>query len=282
MINRPPSQAHSLPPNTTGSALTVRVAQVTNSDGPLTPIAQIGEARSAARDPAETNGYRVAASRHELSAAFRLVYRSYRKAGLIDSSPYSMRVTRFHLHPETTVYVGVDGGEVVSTVTLIGDTAEGLPMDCIYYREVDDFRARGCRVAEVSCLASMCDPSNRRFLTTFVELNSLMAQSARLQGIDHLMIVVNPRHAPFYEKYVGFRSTGIVRPYPAVENHPALLLYLDLIRMHLNAPKAYQRFFGVPIPIQRLRPRPMSNADIDHFAPASIATRSFVPVPMVG
>ena len=283
MITRPQFDALPLSRTTTPIPNVARHHVAPRTDEAQLPeIKQVPRVRSRVSNPEDGPCYRIAKNRREFRAAFHLVYRNYRKAGLIDANPYGMRVTRFHLHPETTVCLGLDGGEVVSTVTVIGDTAAGLPMDCIYFLETDEFRARGWRVAEVSCLASTCDPSHRGFLTTFVRLNSLMAQSARLQGIDHLLIVVHPRHAPFYEKYVGFKSTEIVRPYPAVENHPALLLTLDLERMHLNSPKAYQRFFGKPLPIDTLRPRPMSASDCRYFDPAADVTCSFVPVPMAG
>jgi hypothetical protein len=281
MIHRLQLPPQMLPPPTPVSYET-RTASGEASDVTLSKTFKTPRPRLKVNPLEESSQYRIAENRRELSSAFHLVYRKYRDAGLIDANLYQLRVTQFHLRPETTVFVGQKDGEVVSTVSLIGDSEAGLPMDCIYYDEVDAFRGRGWHVAEVSCLASNCDPSTRGFLTTFVRLNSLMAQSARLQGIDHLLIVIHPRHAAFYEKYVGFQSTEIVRPYPAVENHPALLLYLDLERMHYQAPRAYQRFFGEPLPVNMLIPRPMSPADCDYFRPAAKLARSFVPIPMAG
>jgi hypothetical protein len=107
-----------------------------------------------------------------------------------------------------------------------------------------------------------------------------MAQSAKWQGVERLLIVVHPRHAHFYERFIGFKVLGEERPYPAVENHPAILLCLDLIGMPFDAPEAYERFFGTPIPEHELRSGPMSMADRKYFQPiTAVAASHFVPIP---
>jgi hypothetical protein len=202
------------------------------------------------------------------------------EAGLIETNRFQLRVTRYHLHPGTSVYIGIQGEEVLSTVSLVRDSHAGLPMDCIYLDEVDQLRSR-YEVAEVSCLASKQVASKRDFLTTFVKLNSLMAQSAKWQGVERLLIVVHPRHAHFYEKFIGFKVVGDVRPYPAVENHPAVLLCLDLIGMPFDSPEAYERFFGTPIPEEELEPDPMPVQDQRYFLPVTQAAKNhFVPMPV--
>ncbi len=226
--------------------------------------------------------YQVAEHRPERIGAFHLVYRRYREAGLIDQNRYQLRVTRYHLLTSTSVYIGIKEAETVTTVTLVRDGELGLPMECIFLDEVDHLRSQGIRLAEVSCLASEPNPSKRAFLSSFIALNRLMAQSAKFQGVDRLLIVIHPRHAPFYERYIGFRPVGSVRPYPAVENHPARLLSLDLNSMPIDAPVAYQRFFGDPIPSGALQARPIGMEDIHYFQPAAAEARHFVPMPMAG
>jgi hypothetical protein len=224
--------------------------------------------------------YKVAKYRHERNGAFHLVYRNYVDAGLIEPNRFQLRVTRYHLLPGTSVFIGIIGDDVRSTVSLVRDSYAGLPMDCIFREEVDALRYKGYELAEVSCLANQPTSSKRDFLAAFVKLNSLMAQSAKWQGVERLLIVVHPRHAHFYERFIGFQAIGEVRPYPAVENHPAQLLCLNLISMPFDAPEAYERFFGAPIPTELLEPCQMSPVDQTYFLPMTKGLQShFVPIP---
>src|SRR5687768_9783094 len=56
--------------------------------------------------------FRVATHHQDRLSAYALVYRRYREAGLIESNPHKIRVTRFHLEPTTTVFVGMTGREI--------------------------------------------------------------------------------------------------------------------------------------------------------------------------
>jgi hypothetical protein len=199
---------------------------------------------------------RIASKPSDLHAAYRLVYRAYLRGGLCEPNPYRMRVTPYHLLPTTEVFVAVSRGEVVCTLTLVGDGELGLPMETIYGWEVASRRAQGATVSEVSCLADR-EPTLLRGLPVLTKVMSLMAQRAKYRGIRELLIAVHPRHAPFYERFIGFRVIGREKAYEAVRNRPALGLCLDLDRLPVIHPRAYQRFFGSPFPEADLRHRPI-------------------------
>ncbi|QDU36004.1 hypothetical protein Mal4_02870 [Maioricimonas rarisocia] len=52
-----------------------------------------------------------------------------------------IRVTPHHLLSETTMFVSRQDSEVIATVTLIGDSADGIPVECIFSYEVAAVRA---------------------------------------------------------------------------------------------------------------------------------------------
>jgi len=202
----------------------------------------------------------------EREAAFRLVYRSYLRAGLVESSPHRMRVTPFHLLPTTTMFVAKLRGRVIGTVSLVSDGDMGLPMESMYADAVQQRREQGLHVGEVTCLADR-RRSARRFLPHFCRLTRLLAQYARSQGLHQLLAVTHPKHARFYSRYMGFAVIGGLKTCPHVRDNPAVALCLDFARVDREPPKAYQAILGDPLPAEDLVPRPISTVDRDYLRP---------------
>lgn len=197
--------------------------------------------------------YSLARSRSQREGAFRLVYDSYLRSGLGAPNPFEMRVTPYQLHEATQIFVGQLQELVVSTVTLVPDCEEGLPMESIYPLEIEALRAQGVRLAEVSCLADRRkDP--RRFLPAFCQLTRVMAQYARRQGIDELLVAVHPRHARFYSRYLGFQQIGGLAACDYVQGRPAVALSFNFDRFDRERPPCYSTFFGEQIPVSELEP----------------------------
>jgi hypothetical protein len=221
--------------------------------------------------------YKIAATRDERVAAFRLVYKSYLRAGLGEPIAHEMRVTPYHLLPTTEVFVAVLRGEVISTVSLVADGELGLPMETVYGREVAVHRDRGLFVGEVSCLADRRGHF-RSFFPVFLKLSRLMVQYARRQGLDELLVAVHPKHARFYRRFMDFELIGEETAYPAVRNRPAVALHLDFDRIDRERPANYDTFFGQPLPDELLEPQPITLADCDHFRPMVDSSFDFAPL----
>jgi len=208
--------------------------------------------------------YKIASTRWQRAAAFRLVYESYLEAGLGEPNAHQMRVTPYHLLPTTEVFLATLDEEAVFTVSLVIDGALGLPMETVYAEEVAQRRAQGLRVAEVSCLADRRSQF-RGFFPVFLRLCRLMVQYARRCELDQLLIAVHPRHVRFYRRYLDFRVMGQQRDYPTVRNNPAVALCLDFARVDRELPENYDTFFGQPIPPDQLVPRPIPLEDVHYF-----------------
>jgi len=221
--------------------------------------------------------YCLAANRAQREAAFRRVYLSYLRAGLMEPNRHQMRVTPYHLVPTTDVFIAVLGREVISTISLIRDGQLGLPLESVYRYEVDRRRAEGKLLAEVSCLADR--RSNlRRFFPVFIELCRWMVQCARLRGVEELLVAVHPRHARFYERYMAFERVGDETSYPAVCDRPAVALSLDFARIDCHKPASYNRFFGSPIRPELLRPAVLSPQEQEHFRQRVVPCFGFIPL----
>lgn len=220
---------------------------------------------------------KIAGTLEERVAAFRLVYDNYLQAGLIDPNPDAFRVTPYHLLPTTNVFIAEAGGEVICTVTLIGDGQLGLPMESIYSAEVNAARSQGLYVGEVSCLAFQ-QVQFKQFLAVFVQLTRLMAQHARAYGMDQFLIAIHPRHARFYERFMGFKRIGNPKQYPSVRNAPAVALCLDFSYVDRHRPACYDQYFKTPMPMSELRPQRMSAEEIDYFRTAAETSEQWVPM----
>ncbi len=96
---------------------------------------------------------KIAASREERKAAFRLVYGKYLRSNLCEPNEWQMRVTPYHLQPTTDVINASVPDGVTATLTLVRDGHLGLPMEGVFGAEVARRRAKKLHLAEVSSLA---------------------------------------------------------------------------------------------------------------------------------
>lgn len=209
--------------------------------------------------------YKVASTRDEREAAFRLTYKSYVEAGLSGPNPHLMRISPHQLLPTTQMFVAILDAEVILTASLIADEALGLPLESVYPEEVAQRRRQGIRLAEVSCLADRRSQF-RTFLPVFLSLSRLMVQYARRQQIDQLLVVTHPRHARFYRRMLSFESFGEQRDYPSVRNSPAAPLVLDFDAAEKGHPENYDTFFGQQVSDHLLQPRPITPDQRDYFS----------------
>ncbi len=218
--------------------------------------------------------HRVARTRHEREAAFRLVYNAYVRAGLCEQNPYELRVTPAQLLPTSGIFIAELRGEVICTASLIKDGRIGLPMESIYGQEIARRRRQGLHLAELSCLADR-RRSPSRFLDVLIDLSRLIVQSARRQGVDQLLIAVHPRHARFYQRFMAFEPIGAELAYPSVRGNPAVPLCLDFQRVDRERPKNYDRFFARVFPDAQLQPSEIPVEDQLYFACAAQVAGSY-------
>jgi hypothetical protein len=167
--------------------------------------------------------------------------------------------------------------EVISTLSLVADGELGLPMDLVFPDQVNERRDKGLCIAEATCLADR-RRDFRRALPVFAELCRVMVQTARVRGVDELLVAVHPRHVRFYERFLAFEVISGLEVYPAVCNHPAVALSLNFNRIDQERPWNYDRFFGEQIPQSQLAQRPISADEVVFLR--SIIDPSFVAVPL--
>lgn len=209
---------------------------------------------------------KIATTRAEREAAFRLVYQRYLGSGLCQPNPYGMRVTPYHLLHTTTVFVAIYQGEVIFTMSLIGDGEYGVPLESTFPEEIAQLRRQGITFGEVSCLADR-RRNIGRFLPLFTRVSRMVLQFARAHGIQRLVIAVHPKHGPFYKRLFGFQQMSDTRPYGSVLNNPAVAYSLDYSSF---SPDRHELYFGEAIPSNELEPQPLTSDELADFGRAAI------------
>lgn len=120
-------------------------------------------------------------------------------------------------------------GELVATATASRDSAAGLLADGLYKDEMARLRGQSRIVCEVTRLAvdvDCHDPDllNSLFLAVYQYVRAVF-------GGTELVIEVNPRHANYYRRTMGFQQIGDLRTCPRVDA-PAVLLHRTLGHIH--------------------------------------------------
>jgi hypothetical protein len=173
--------------------------------------------------------FKVADTREELDAAYRLVHDVYVKEGYSDRHESGMRVNLRYALPTTATVVGKLGEQVVITLTVIGDSPFGLPMDMIFSEELYRLRCRGRYIAEVGALASHPDFRRRQQAVALFADKAIVRYAIRNLGADDMVIAVNPKHEWVYKHLLLFETISRnVKEYHYVNDAPAIAMRLDL------------------------------------------------------
>jgi len=209
--------------------------------------------------------YRIASTRAERAAAFRLVYESYLEAGVAEPNEYAMRITPYHLLRTTEIFLATCGGRAILTMSLIADGELGLPLQSLYPEIAQRYRRQGFLCGEVGCLADR-EEHLGDFFPVFFRLSRLLMQYGRRRRLDALLVMCRPRHARFYRRCLGFHQVGEERPYPLVRNHPTVALSLEFARVQRERPELWDAYVRDLFPEEQLWPRPISPAQRDYFS----------------
>ena len=162
---------------------------------------------------------RVADEQSRRVEAHRLVDRMYSRRGY--ETGFIGKVDSGH----RMTFVASDAGEALGTLTLGLDSRDGLLADAMYGEEINAVRAQGRSVCELTKLAVDLDDGSKRVLASL--FHTAYIYGRLINRVTDVFIEVNPRHAPFYRRMLGFVQAGPERSCPRV-NAPAVLLRLEL------------------------------------------------------
>lgn len=200
----------------------------------LKNIGTQGEVASAsqihASDAEDRFKIRLAHSDERYREARFLVRKRYSEAGYNTQETKDSQATRVMnaISPEQITLLSYHGDRVVGTMTIGLDTGHGLYADEHYKDKVDELRAEGRKIFEITKLAVDTKVANKQIVAALMHIAYIYAR--RIWRYTDVVIEVNPSHAAFYTKMLGFRDYGPQRLCGRV-NAPALLLWLEMEHM---------------------------------------------------
>jgi len=183
---------------------------------------------------------KIADTREELEACFRILHDAYVASGFMRPDPSGLRVTIYHALPTTTTLCAKFDGEVVGTLSIIREGVFGFPLQTVF--DLSPVRAKQGRIAEISALAV-----HPRFRQTggavlFPLMKFMYEYCTRYFDTRHLLIAVNPNKIELYESLLFFErlQASVVDNYDFANGAPAIGATLDL---H-NAPQRFHDAYG--------------------------------------
>ncbi len=130
-----------------------------------------------------------------------------------------------------TTFISLLNEDVVGTITLGVDSPNGLAIDTLFKKEVDEFRAApGAQICELTKFAYESDaaaPSNSHLAALF---HTVFLYGIYNYDCTDLFIEVNPRHRRFYQAMLGFQPIGELRMNPKVDA-PSQLMWINVSKI---------------------------------------------------
>jgi len=173
---------------------------------------------------------RPAESDSEIEAANNLVFRNYVAAGYWDDDIKNLTRNKWLHSPFREIFVATYDDHVVGTVSLIRESADGLPSDCFQPDWLHTLRCFGSRLAEVSALAIDKDQIGLKNVSLFL-MKYYMQYAFYYTDVDRLIKACQPKHADFYADILRFQKVGKV-VYNEYARRPSQLLSVDVIDAH--------------------------------------------------
>jgi hypothetical protein len=183
---------------------------------------------------------KIAETREELEACFRLLHDAYVGSGFMQPHPSGLRVTPWHALPTTTTICALVGGEVVGTLSMVREGVFGLPLQSAF--ELAGVRARPGQLAEISALAVRRDYRRTGGAVLFPLMKFMYEYCTRYFDTRHLVIAVNPDKIELCEAVLLFErlDAQVVESYSFANGAAAVGATLDLA----GAPQRYAEVYG--------------------------------------
>lgn len=168
---------------------------------------------------------RRAFTAEDLRKAYALVHDVFLGTGYMKPEPSGIRLRMFETLPETATFVAEVDGNVVGVLSVVGDTPDlGLPSDGAFKEELDQLRANGLRLCE---LTNQAVAEEYRKSAVATELMRCAVAHGMKAGYDQGIATVSPGHNGFYE-LMGFNMVGTERSYSLKLHDPVVALSMDL------------------------------------------------------
>ncbi|MEZ0390768.1 MAG: PilZ domain-containing protein [Pseudobdellovibrionaceae bacterium] len=221
--------------------------------------------------------FKVAETYEEIEQAFRVAFEAFHERGLVTETENRLRVTKFHALPTTSILIAKKGEEVIATLTVVMDSALGLPLEKLF--NIQDVKRKSLRVAEISTLAIKRNFRSQRGQLLLPLCNFMYRFCREYLGVDTLVAAVHPEVQDFYRCVLLFNDIegGEVKTYEFVQGAAAVASWLRIS----DLPKNYIKVYGKKPPKRNLYQffvhQPFSQFQFPEKKPYSCSDVSFSP-----
>ncbi len=175
----------------------------------------------------------------EIEQAFRVAFDAFHERGLVSDNKGRLRVTKFHALPTTNILIAKLNDEVIATMTVVVDSAMGLPLEKLF--DIQDIRNRSVRMAEISTLAIKASHRSQRGQLLLPLCNFMYRLCRQYLGVDVLVAAVHPAIQDFYRCILLFQdiNNAEVKTYDFVQGAEAVASWLNIAELPANYIKVY-------------------------------------------
>jgi hypothetical protein len=164
----------------------------------------------------------------EIKQAFQLVHDAYVDLDYIDANAARLRFSKFHAVATSIILVVKWEEEVIGTLTIIPDSALGLPCDMTW--PVEKYRAQGKLIAEISSLSIKKHFRTRRGKLLMPLCKIMYKYCTEVLRLDGIVIATTVEVEPFYTDILLFEKVVQItgQEHQLVKGNPSSCCYLDL------------------------------------------------------
>ncbi len=174
---------------------------------------------------------RPAESVEELKVAYKLIYQEYAPRELCRPRATHLHYNFYNMLPATRTLLLKKNEDYLGTISLIPDSAVGLPMETLYPEEIKKLRNEGRHLAEIGALALNSHYFNKKKYSFrdlqkqahfFKVAKSVLDYARNIAKVTDVVIGVHPKHE-FHYKYMNFETVGQERTYQVVGKQAILM-----------------------------------------------------------
>jgi hypothetical protein len=205
--------------------------------------------------------FRPVKTKEEFIACSTLVHNEYVRKQYMIPHQNRLRLDAHQMTQKSTTFIALyQKRYILATLTLVEDSAFGVPMDKIYKSDLDNERAQKKTFGEVTMLAAntnlLQDPASGfkqsdQMVILMYLFREMLAHARISLGLESLVACFHPRHALFY-RALHFKELGGLKAYGNVKGSPALAYKLSINALEHEA-SVLGTFFGLDALVQTMR-----------------------------
>lgn len=208
--------------------------------------------------------FEIVSNLSDLRAALTLVQKNFEREGYATPTRSGLRLTPYHLEPETLVIVAKDNDRIVATTSIIPRGPARVPLEACF--KLDSLFAKYGKAVEISALAVDANYSGQFGQVLYNLMKFVYHCNIELIGAELEVIGVNPKMVPLYEAILLFQRIPKTAKanYEFVNGAPVIPMYFELVNAMAHFSKIYdgkpaaqnlKDFFLLPIPPQFKLPK---------------------------